>query len=94
MKWLKSTYQSIVDHLTKALGVIGVAIMSAFTGLIGIDPEAVRNAAQTYLGEHAAAKIGTALFVLVILRGWYTGVKANKTNTPLPAPDPKSVRAN
>lgn len=71
MNWLKSTYRKLADHLTKVLGVIGAGIMS----VAAIDPDPIRIAAQTYLGAHAAAKVATALFVLVIFRGWYTGRK-------------------
>lgn len=79
MTWLHKAYRFVADHLTKTLGILGTAIMSAFTGLMGIEPDRVHEAAQTYLGANAAAKIGIALFVLVILRGWYTGRKAAKT---------------
>jgi hypothetical protein len=78
MNWLRTAYRSVVDHLTKVLGILGAAVMSAFAGLMGIEPDAVHAAAQTYLGQNAAAKIGTALFVLVVLRGWYTGSKAKQ----------------
>lgn len=76
MKWLKSTYRTIVDHLTKALGVLGMAVMAAFAA---INPEQVMAAAQTYsayLGSNAVAKIGIGMFGLVTARGWYTGYKA------------------
>lgn len=72
MNWLRKSYRSVVDHLTKALGAAGASLMSV---VIFIDPQAVRDAAQTYLGENAAAKVGLALFVLVMVRGWYTGRK-------------------
>lgn len=94
MKWLKSTYRSIADHLTKVIGAVGAAVMAAFTGLMGIDPESVHNAAQNYLGQNAAAKIGGALFVLVILRGWYTGMKAKKAVANLPPPAPGTVSSS
>ena len=82
MTWLRKAYRFVADHLTKTLGILGTAAMSVFTGLMGIEPDRVHEAAQNYLGQNAAAKIGTALFILVILRGWYTGRKAKS-----PPPD-------
>jgi hypothetical protein len=76
MNWIKKTYQSVVDHLTKALGIVGTALMST---VAWINPETVRVAAQTYLGQHAFEKIGAFLFALVIVRGWYTGRKVKQT---------------
>lgn len=75
MSWLTKTYRIIADHLTKALGIVGTALLSM---VAWIDPETVRVAAQTYLGAHAFEKIGAFLFVLVIVRGWYTGRKAKQ----------------
>jgi hypothetical protein len=72
---VKKSYRAVVDHLTKALGILGAGIMSTMAWL---DPASLREAAQTYLGSHAVEKLGGALFVLVILRGWYTGRKAQK----------------
>lgn len=91
MNWLKKTYRLIADHATKALGILGAAIMSAFAGLMGIDPASVRDAAQNYLGQNAAAKIGGILFVLVIVRGWYTGWKTKQAKA-LPNPAPEATR--
>ncbi len=71
---MNTAYRWIVDHLTKVLGLLG----TAFMGLIALDPGSLRAAAQTYLGDAYAAKIGGALFVIVILRGWYTGNKAKQ----------------
>jgi hypothetical protein len=76
MKWLKSTYRLIADHLTKTLGALGTVLM----GALALDPGAIREAAQTYLGANAAAKIGGVLFALVIARGWYTGQKAKQSS--------------
>lgn len=73
MQWLKKTYQAFVDHLTKVLGGIGASFMSV---MVWVDPDAIRAAAQVYLGQHAVEKIGIFLFVLVIVRGWFTGRKA------------------
>lgn len=87
MNWLKKTYQTIVDHLTKALGIVGTALMSM---VAWIDPDSVRLAAQSYLGQHAFEKIGAFLFALVIARGWYTGRKAQQP--PLPPPNPAAGR--
>jgi len=81
MNTLTKVYRSIVDHLTKALGVLGTLLMSA----LALDPGAIREAAQTYLGQNVAAKIGGILFALVIARGWYTGWKA-KQATPAGQP--------
>jgi hypothetical protein len=84
---IAQAYRYIVDHLTKALGAVGAALMS----LAAIDPEPIRQAAQVYLGQHAAAKVAAVLFGLVILRGWYTGQKAKQVAT-LPAPAPEASR--
>lgn len=72
MNSLVIAYRKVVDHLTKAIGAAGAGLMSV---IVFIDPQAVRDAAQTYLGANAAAKVGLALFVLVMVRGWYTGRK-------------------
>jgi hypothetical protein len=77
---MKKIYRYIVDHLTKALGAAGLGLMS----LASIDPEPIRQAATLYLGQHAAAKVAGILFVLVILRGWYTGQKAKEAGLPPP----------
>jgi len=69
---MKALYTFIVDHLTKLLGAVGGVFMT----VAAIDPSSIRDAASTYLGTQYAAKIGGALFALVILRGWYTGQKA------------------
>ena len=68
---IKRWYRAFVDHLTKWLGALGAGLMS----LAAIDPEPIRQAAQTYLPNNWAAKTGIVLFALVILRGWYTGWK-------------------
>lgn len=76
MNWLKRAYRSVVDHLTKALGFAGMAIMSA---IAAINAEQITAAAQTYssyLGPSVVTKIGIAMFGLVTIRGWYTGYKA------------------
>jgi len=72
MNALRKLYQSLLDHLTKALGALGAGLMSI---LAFLDPAWLRAEIQTYLGDHAAEKAGAILFVLVILRGWYTGRK-------------------
>lgn len=75
MKRLKNAYRTVVDHLTKALGIAGMVIMSA---IAAIDADSVVAAAQTYsvyLGPGVVTKIGMAMFGLVTLRGWYTGYK-------------------
>jgi len=71
---MDKAYRFIVDHLTKLLGALGGIFMT----VAAIDPTPIRDAAQTYLGPQYAAKIGAALFVIVILRGWYTGQKAKE----------------
>lgn len=81
MKWLKSTYQTLKDHLTKALGMIGTALMT----VAAIDPDPIRQAAS-YLGQQAAAKVAAVLFAMVILRGWYTGKKHAQATSGLPPP--------
>jgi hypothetical protein len=86
MNTLKKIYRFIADHLTKALGAAGGALMTVAM----IDPAPIREAAQTYLGAHSAAKVGGVLFAMVILRGWYTGAKAKQAQ--LPAPDPNANR--
>lgn len=86
MNTLKKIYHFIVDHLTKVLGAVGGALMTVDM----IDPAPIREAAQTYLGEHSAAKVGAVLFVMIILRGWYTGWKAKQAL--LPPPDSNASR--
>jgi hypothetical protein len=78
MNWLKKTYRTVINHLTKVLGIVGTALMST---VAWIDPDTVRAAAQTYLGQHAFEKIGAFLFALVIVRGWYTGKKAQQPSS-------------
>lgn len=80
---IRKIYQSIADHLTKVLGTIGAGLMST---LAFLDPTWLRMEIQTYLGDHAAEKAGAVLFGLVILRGWYTGRKAQQTPDALPPP--------
>ena len=74
-EFVKKTYRLVVDHLTKTLGAIGAATM---TTLAVVDPMTIHLASQTYLGPRAAQKIGAFLFVLVIFRGWWTGVRAKQ----------------
>lgn len=71
----KKAYRSIVDHLTKVIGFLGTGLMSMFAF---VDPASIRANAELYLGAHAAEKMGTVLFILVILRGFYTGWKAKQ----------------
>jgi hypothetical protein len=77
---MKIVYRYLVDHLTKALGALGTAIM----GLALLDPATVHQAAVTYLGDKSLPKIGIALFVMVIFRGWYTGNKAKQSQAAPP----------
>lgn len=89
MNWIKSTYQTIADHATKALGIVGTGLMST---LAFLDPAWLRVEIQTYLGDHAAEKAGAALFALVILRGWYTGRKGKQVSPVLPPPASEATR--
>jgi hypothetical protein len=82
MNALKTVYRYIADHLTKALGALGGGTMTVAL----MDPAPIREAAQTYLGQQWVPKIGIALFVLVIFRGWYTGNKARQLQAPPPGP--------
>lgn len=73
---IRKTYNWIVDHLTKVLGVVGAAIMSATAW---IDPVEIMAAADRYLRtEHSVLKVGAFLFVLLVFRGWYTGRKGKQ----------------
>lgn len=87
MNIVRKAYRSVVDHLTKALGVLGTVWMT----VLGLDPGSIREAAETYLGHNAAVKIGGVLFALVIIRGWYTGRKARQIQG-LPAPAKETQR--
>lgn len=76
MTWLKKSYRYIVDHLTKAIGIVGMAVMSA---IAAINPDQITATAQTYstyLGVGVVTKIGMAMFGLVTFRGWWTGYKS------------------
>jgi hypothetical protein len=81
MNAMTKVYRYLADHLTKALGAVGAAIMS----LALLDPAAIHTAAVTYLGEKSLPKIGIALFLMVIFRGWYTGKKAKQLEAQPPA---------
>lgn len=93
MNWLKKTYRSIVDHLTKVLGIVGAMLLGAdATGYL----EGIKAAALQYLPPDIATQlgkwIGITIFVAVILRGLYTGYKAKQKNADvLPPPDPSTV---
>lgn len=93
MKWLKKTYRWIADHLTKAIGVIGATLLGAdATGYL----EGVKATALQYLPPNIATQIGKwtgiTLFVVVVLRGWYTGSKFERKKADvLPPPDPSAV---
>jgi hypothetical protein len=80
MNALKTGYRYLSDHLTKALGALGGGTMTVAL----MDPAPIRDAAQTYLGQQWAPKIGIALFGLVILRGLYTGKKAKQLEAAQP----------
>lgn len=73
MKYTRAAYAAVSRNLTKVIGAVGASLMSL---LAFVDPPTVRAAAQEYLGDHAAAKISVVLFILVIARGVYTGIKA------------------
>lgn len=89
-------YRWLADHLTKALGIIGTAILGTdLTGYL----EGIKVAALKYLppalADQISIKIGIALFVLVILRGWYTGWKARQLRAEaagLPPPTAAALR--
>lgn len=92
MSALKKAYRWIVDHLTKWLGILGATVLTADSvGYL----EGVKAAALQYLPDTIANQlgkhIGIALFVLVVLRGWYTGWKSKQAGSPLPAPVPASI---
>lgn len=72
---IAKAYRYVVDHLTKAIGLAGATLMSVIAYL---DPASIREAAQTYLGDHAAAKMGSILFALVFVRGYFTGLKGRQ----------------
>lgn len=73
---LGTAYRKTVDHLTKILGAAGLAVMGASEW---IDPYTVMGAATRFLrDEHWIKRIGGALFVLVIARGWWTGHQVKK----------------
>lgn len=74
-------YKMLTTHLTKAIGALGSVLMT----IAFIDPGPIKEAAATYLGSQPAAKVGTALFVIVILRGWYTGEKQKQAAQELAA---------
>lgn len=76
MNWLKKVYRSLVDHLTKTLGAVGVVLLGAdMSGYL----EGVKAAAMQYLpqalADQVSKKVGLVLFGLVILRGWWTAKK-------------------
>lgn len=75
MNALVKAYRYVVDHLTKAIGTIGLGLMS-------LDPDTLHSAALSYLDDHTVRAIGKGLFGLVILRGWYTGWKSRQPVTP------------
>jgi hypothetical protein len=84
---IKSIYRWIADHLTKWLGILGATVLTADSvGYL----EGVKAAALQYLPDTIAVQlgkhIGIVLFILVIVRGWYTGWKAKQTPAILPPP--------
>lgn len=93
MNWLKKTYRSIIDHLTKALGITGALLLGAdATGYL----EGIKAAALQYLPPDIATQlgkwIGITIFAAVIVRGWYTGWKSRQEKTGvLPPPDPSTI---
>jgi hypothetical protein len=76
---IAATYRKVADHATKLLGLVGLAVSGALDATNAIDPDSVMAAAIRYLhDEHWIARIGAALFGLVILRGWWTGIQVKK----------------
>ena len=75
---VKAAYQKLSAHLVKTLGGLGLLVTT-------IDPQAVQSAASSYLGSNPQKRIGQALFVLVILRGWWTGRRATRLQAEIDA---------
>lgn len=75
MKAIGRTYRLIVDHLGKVLSGIGAGLMSL--DLAG-QADQIKHYADHYLGMKGAQRVGLALFVLLFIRTWYTGWKAQQ----------------
>jgi hypothetical protein len=65
---IKLAYQKLVAHMIKTVGLAGATIMA-------LDPQAIGNAASSYLGAGAQRKIGVGLFAVITARAWYAGRK-------------------
>jgi hypothetical protein len=76
---IAAAYRATIAHLTKLLGLVGLAISTALDATNAINPDSVMAAAMRYLhDEHWIARIGAVLFGLVIVRGWWTGIQVKK----------------
>lgn len=82
MNTLAKIYRAIVNHLTKIIGTVGTLIAS----IAAIDPEPIRAAVAVYLTGPAVKWSFAGLFLLVVLRGWYTGRKGEKLKNEEPPP--------
>lgn len=79
--------RTAINHLTKILGGVGLAVMAAAESAAQIDPTAVMGAATQFLrDEHWIKKVGMVLFGLVIVRGWWTGIQVKKLKAAAAAP--------
>lgn len=84
---IAKTYRFVSDHATKALGALGAAFLSATAW---ISPDEIMAAADRFLrSEHSVLKVGAFLFVLVVVRGYFTG-RAFKKLKAEAAPPPGS----
>src|SRR5579859_5025964 len=62
MKWLKTTYRKIADHVGKILSGIGAMLLSVDIAGYGSQ---MRDYAGQYLGPDAVKKIGLVIFALL-----------------------------
>lgn len=67
--WYKRAYRATTAHLTKILGLVGIA----WTALMEINTDVVHVAALAYLPDKYARDVGIFLFALVFLRGLWVG---------------------
>lgn len=83
---IATAYRKVTDHLTKLLGLAGATAMAASEW---IDPDSVMGAATQFLHDpHWVKRIGTALFVLIIARGWWTGRQVKQLKAAIAPPSP------
>lgn len=75
MNYLIRTYKVFAAHCGKILSTIG----ATFIGLdIAGMADQLKMFAGQYLGDKAAQKVGIALFLLLLARTTYTGMKAKQ----------------